>query len=203
MVAASWSPEAVARIIALRATHTASEVVREIGHGLTRNMVCGIWGRAKERGVVLAPPVRKAGRTPPDRIVPPGGPALAPHAWKKSAPTPKAPVKKREARVVPAKPMLPIEPVPEPIAAPDYGDGKPFDELTHGQCRFAITGHAVTPGEHRFCAAPALEEKPYCAFHHGIAYTKTPKRAPRSQSVAHWTMVRAKRQAAAKQQVRA
>lgn len=158
-----WTEEAVETARQLwREGKSASQIAKEIG-AETRSMVIGklhrlgIAGTGKGRG-------NRQGR----------------------AGMSKAQMRaQRERRVQAAKAAAPkVEPKPKPVITRPIESYKPiarktFDELESSDCRFPVGNE--TP--FMFCAAPAVEGKPYCSDCCRVAYSAPVVRPPRATLV--------------------
>jgi|SRR6185437_2590497 len=62
-------------------------------------------------------------------------------------------------------------------------------DMPRGGCKFAVSPHDAAT--HLFCGTPALDGKPYCGFHHGIAFntvaTRQANAAARERSATAFT----------------
>jgi hypothetical protein len=77
-----------------------------------------------------------------------------------------------------------------------------FEELAVSDCRFVI-GDAEQPGDRPgsaalFCAAPAIDGRPYCAKHCRIEYEPRRKRNEADQRLAKAALVAAAKNSAEK-----
>jgi GcrA cell cycle regulator len=79
--------------------------------------------------------------------------------------TPREPASLRRPAAAPAPAVAAPAPVPPPAAVV-----RPFPRVSTRSCCWPM-GEPGTP-EFRFCAAPAMAPKPYCAEHAAIAYVK-------------------------------
>ncbi len=65
-------------------------------------------------------------------------------------------------------------PVPGPVQAPaskPIPAGIPLADLPPFSCHYAVTPDNVRPHQHRFCGAPALLGKSWCAEHAEVVFT--------------------------------
>jgi GcrA cell cycle regulator len=145
--------EIIKKAVALRSTHTATQIAEQIGQGLTRNAVIGIWARhapltaSKRRPRPAAPAVK----TPPAHTQksPPPKPAVAP------------------AAIPPTYQPQPAKPAAEPI-------GLTLLQLDRRSCHWVLPGRSAA-GESRYCGLPTVAGRAYCDCHLRLMYTSTPK----------------------------
>jgi len=77
--------------------------------------------------------------------------------------------------------MNPRAPLPAPSPLPFDRPPAPPVELSARECRYTVAEDADYGDRYLFCAGPAVEGRPYCLAHCGIAYVPLGQRTPKQQ----------------------
>ena len=157
-----WTAEAIDRLRALwDEGHSTAEIGRRMG--VSKNAVVG---KAHRLNLPARPsPIRREDAEAGTRH-----PAAAPQSRRTLPPPP------REAAALPPRRPEP----PRPASAPPVVVVRPFPRTSARSCCWPM-GEPGT-AEFRFCAAPALAAKPYCAEHAAIAYVTAKSRDRREDA---------------------
>jgi GcrA cell cycle regulator len=150
-----WTAEAIDRLRALwDEGHSTAEIGRRMG--VSKNAVVG---KAHRLNLPARPsPIRREAE---------GGATPRPAAQPRKALPPREPAPLRRPAAAPAPAAAVAAPAP---VAPPAAVVRPFPRVSARTCCWPM-GEPGTP-EFRFCAAPAMAPKPYCAEHAAIAYVK-------------------------------
>ncbi len=176
-----WTDELIQQLLQLwQEGVSASEIARQLGHGLSRNAVIGKIHRLRKSG--KAPARRDEPQQATDRQQrekPEQGSASNRGAAAAAASANRASVA-RQAQAVAVQMEAAPAPAPQArqsltVAHEETGLVKDIMDLGHRSCRWPIG----TPGEEGFayCGRRAEDGGPYCQHHAEIAYTSHHKRA--------------------------
>ena len=178
-----WSEAAVTRLVDMYVQGlTASQIARELGHGLTRNAVIGKLSRLRGKGV--APELPESTITF-KRINNRGVRHNFANPWKRAPFKLEAPPKTPE----PEKPRMAIVPqkVPETPPAPPTGAwSAPLMHLRSGGCRWPV--ETLRPGDGdsmKMCGEAQDDGSSYCRFHRKMGTVVSPPPKRKFRAVGH------------------
>jgi hypothetical protein len=173
---AAWSEQAVERLTTMwrdgaTGPAIAAALTQEFGTPRSRSAVMGMvhrLGLKGQQGRLAEEPAAGPGEPSSD----PGGPVASPGEALSDAPQ----ALSSEAEALSSPPDAPppapvltvVRPEPRPADWPP-ADGIPMADLRWGECRWPVSEFRAV--QHRFCAARATGDSPYCAEHRRRATT--------------------------------
>lgn len=180
----TWPPERIKRLRELwNSGHTAAQIAEIFGNGTTRHAVIGAAHRhggcnARPSPITRLSDEERAKRPRYKRPHPAaividvlgdgekkrrGGRPRQYDETPANTAAAVAPAPKSSPLVRPAVRIH--EPRQAEAVADDGKRGVAFPDLRADGCKWAVTPHTVPAPQHRFCNAPRLPERPYCAQH--------------------------------------